>query len=115
MGKKHRAVAGEIVVAQGPWSELLLVCRKCNGKLDGGFGPKGRDTLAQAFKQVLRDHGRRREIRVLEVGCLGLCPKGGVTVIHGTRPAELLVVPEGLDPAELDARLRASPVPPSAP
>ena len=105
MGTKHKAVAGEIIAAGGPWHELLLVCRKCAGKLDGGFGPKGKDDLVRAFKQLLRDTGRRREVRLLEVGCLGLCPKGGVTVMHGARPGEMLVVPEGIDLAELAARL----------
>ncbi len=108
MGKKHKAIAGEIIVADGPWRELLLVCRKCGDKLGGGFGPKGKDTLSQGYKQVLRDGGRRREVRVLEVGCLGLCPKDGVTVMHGGRPGEMLVIPEGFDLAELAVRLAAS-------
>ncbi len=112
MSTKHKAVAGEIIAADGPWRELLLVCRKCGGKLDGGFGPKRKDDLVRAFKQLLRDTGRRREVRILEVGCLGLCPRGGVTVMHGARPGEMLVVPQGIDLAELAARLALSLAPP---
>ncbi len=111
MGKKHSAITGQIIAAAGPWSTLLIACRKCGDKLGGGFGPKGKDDLADAYRQVLRDRGRRREVRILEVGCLDVCPKGGVTVMHGARPDEMLVVPEGLDLAELDDRLVAAAVP----
>lgn len=96
MGKKHRAAPGEIVTASGPWRELLLVCRKCGDKR-GGFGPQGRDTLPDALKQTLRDLKRRREVRVIEVGCLGVCPKGAVTVVRGGAPGEMLLVPRGMD------------------
>lgn len=108
MSKKHKAISGEIITAKGPWREVLLVCRKCSGKLKGGYGPKGKDTLPDAFKQVLRDLKHRRDIRVLDVGCLGVCPKDGVTVIRGSAPAEMLVVPEGLDLVLLASRLIGS-------
>lgn len=111
MSKKHKAVSGEIITATGPWSELLLVCRKCGDKLDGGYGPKRKDDLPDAFKEVLRTLGRRRDVRILEVGCLGVCPKGGVTVMHGAKPGEMLVVPEGLDLMQLAARLGAPTLP----
>ena len=105
MGKKHTATCGEIITARGPWREILLVCRKCGGKLKGGFGPKRKDELPDAFRELLRQAGRRREVRILEVGCLGVCPKGGITVMQGTRPGEMLVVPEGMDLTQLAARL----------
>ena len=102
MGKKLKAVAGEIVTASGPWREVLLVCRKCGAKgKRGGFGPDGRDTLPDALKQTLRELKRRREVRVLEVGCLGVCPKGAVTVMRGGAPGEMLLVPRGMDLAAL--------------
>ena len=98
MGKNHAAVPGEIVTASGPWREMLLVCRKCGAKgKHGGFGPDGRDRLADALKQTLRDLKRRREVRVIEVGCLGVCPKGAVTVVRGGAPGEMLLVPRGMD------------------
>ena len=102
MGKKHKAIEGEIVTAAGPWRDMLLVCRKCAAKgKGGGFGRDGRDTLPDALKQALRDRRKRRETRVLEVGCLGICPKGAVTVVRGAAPGEMLLVPRGMDVAAL--------------
>lgn len=105
MSKKRKEVSGDIIIAKGPWRDVLLVCRKCSGKLKGGYGPTNKDTLPDAFKQVLRDLKRRRDVRVLEVGCLGICPKDAVTVIRGSAPEEMLVVPEGLDLMLLASRL----------
>lgn len=107
MGKKHKATSGEIVTVRGPWRGVLLACRKCGGKLKGGFGPKGKDRLPEALRQLLRETGRRQEMRILEIGCLGVCPKGGVVVMHGAQPGEMLVIPEGMDLAQLAARLPA--------
>ena len=109
MAKKQKAAAGELMTVAGPWRDMLLVCRKCSRKLDGGYGPDRRDSLAQAFKQVLRDLKRRCEVRILEVGCLGVCPKQGVAVIRSRSPDEMLVVPLGMDLAVLaNARTVAS-------
>ena len=102
---KHKAAPGEILTVDGPWRDALLVCRKCSRKLDGGFGPDGTDTLPRAVKHALREAGRRREVRILEVGCLGVCPRNAVTVMHGADPGRMLVVPEGLAPDLLLSRL----------
>ncbi len=106
---KHKAARGEILTVAGPWHDLLLVCRKCSRKLDGGFGPEGTDTLPRAVKHALREAGRRREVRILEVGCLGVCPKNAVTVMRGADPGRMLVVPEGLEPGLLLSRLDGRP------
>ena len=111
MGKKHKAIASEIITAKGPWREVLLVCRKCDGKLKGGWGDKGKDDLAGAFKDVLRARGQRRAVRILEVGCLGICPKDAVTVVRGAAPGEMLVVPQGLDLQGLADRLNVAALP----
>jgi len=81
-----------------PWREVVLVCGKCSKKLHGGFGPDRDDTLARVLKQALRSAGRRREIRVIETKCLGLCPKDAVTVLPAAAPGALLTVagPAGL-------------------
>lgn len=63
-----------------PWEGVALVCRKCSRKLAGGFGLKGKHKLAKVLREALRAAGRRRALRVMEVGCLGLCPKRAVTV-----------------------------------
>jgi predicted metal-binding protein len=94
-----------IVATPAAWTDILLVCRKCSKKLDGGFGPSGDDTLPQALKHELRSTGRRRALRVVETKCLGLCPKGAVTVIPARSPGTMLAVPKGTDAASLLAML----------
>ncbi len=84
-----------------PWREIILVCRKCSKKLDGGFGPDGDDDLGSSLKRALRAEGRRRDVRVIETKCLGLCPKGAVTMLRGSQPGALLSVPRGTSPASL--------------
>jgi hypothetical protein len=47
---------------------------------------------------------------LIEVGCLGICPKGAVTMGLASAPGELLVVARGTDAnAVLDQRDKASP------
>ncbi len=88
-----------------PWREIVLVCRKCTRRLDGGFGKKHREPLRSELKTALRAAGRRREVRVIEIGCLGLCPKGAVTVAIASRPGELLAIPQGSDAEAVIARI----------
>ena len=94
-----------ILASPTPWEQVILVCRKCSKKLQGGFGPDGKDTLPRALKQELRNTGRRRSVRVIETKCLGLCPKGAVTVLPGDQPGAMLAVPGGTAAAALLARL----------
>ena len=57
------------------------------------------------LKDALKAAGRRREVRVVEVGCLGLCPKRAVTAASSARPGQVLTVPGGADPVQVLARL----------
>lgn len=83
------------------WSNAVLVCSKCSKKLDGGFGPKGRTPLARALRKHLGlKKGRKSAAGIVEVKCLGVCPRGAVTVVNGAASREWLLVPEG---ADLDA------------
>ncbi len=82
---------------KAPWDEVILVCRKCSRKLDGGFGAEGRQKLAKALKDELKLAGRRRQVRVTEVGCLSLCPKRAVTVVGSANPGQVWAVPAGAD------------------
>ncbi len=106
------------------WRDVVLVCRKCSKKLDGGFGPDGEEALAKALRKALvRPDGsgfgkikpRRKEIAVLEVGCLDICPKKAVVALRAADPGRWVVVPEGADLAEVTVRLglerRSSPAP----
>ena len=89
-------MAATIASHPTPWQEVVLVCRKCGKKLgDKGFGPGGEDTLARALKGGLRRAGRRRDVRVVETKCLGICPKRAVTVLLARNPGEVLEVPVG--------------------
>lgn len=93
--------------ARAEWTDVVLVCRKCTRKLDGGFGRKGGTSLAKALRKVLNDgrKGRKARVGVVEVGCLGLCPKGAVTAVRGTAPGRWAVVPAGMPAAEVAERL----------
>ena len=80
------------------WSSTLLVCKKCSKKLDGGLGPKGRTPLAKALrKQLGLKKGRKGRAGIVEVKCLGICPRGAVTVVDGAAPGEWLLVRAGTD------------------
>lgn len=94
------------------WSNTLLVCRKCSKRLDGGFGPKGRAPLAKALRKHLGEKkGHKGTIGIVEVKCLGVCPRGAVTVINGKAPGEWLLVKAG---ADLDALAMGLGLPPVA-
>ena len=80
------------------WSDAVLVCAKCSKKLDGGFGPKGKSSLSKALRKHLHlKKGRRAEAGIVEVKCLGVCPRGAVTVVNGAQSREWLLVPQGAD------------------
>jgi predicted metal-binding protein len=80
------------------WDAALLVCGKCSKKVGGGFGPRGKRSLTKA----LRDEpgfgkGRKAAIGVVETRCLGICPKGAVTLVDSRRPGRWRIVPAGAD------------------
>lgn len=101
------------------WSDVILVCRKCATKLDGGFGPRGEQRFAKALRHALqqddaaRDKGgakclRRRRSAVIQVGCLDVCPKKAVVALRADRPGDWLIVPEGTAMTAVLARLGSS-------
>jgi len=94
-GRDRQAPGADGPDRQAPWQDLVLLCRKCGGKLKGGFGDEGRDDLRSALRDGLREAGRRRDFRVVETGCLGICPKGGVVALRGSDPGRILIVPQG--------------------
>src|SRR6185437_12728809 len=93
-----------------PWKSLVLLCGKCARKLDGGFGPKGKDTLRSTMRQALKDGGHRRDIRIIETRCMGLCPKNAVTMVAAADPGRIYAVPAGT-PAGEALRLISDPAP----
>ncbi len=86
-----------------PWRDIVLVCRKCGKKLKGGFGEKRKQGLKTVLRLALRQAGRRRDVRVIEMRCLGVCPKRGVTALNATHPSLIHIIPAGAEP---DAALR---------
>lgn len=84
------------------WQSAVLVCRKCSKKLDGGFGADGGERLAKALRRHLAlKKGRKAAAGIVEVNCLGICPKGAVTVVNGAAAREWLLVRPGSDMDEL--------------
>jgi predicted metal-binding protein len=93
--------AGLSKLVRSNWSSAVLVCAKCSKKLDGGFGPKGKQSLGKALREHLHlKKGRKSAAGVVDVKCLGVCPRGAVTVVNGAASREWLIVPAG---ADLDA------------
>ncbi|MBA4762163.1 (2Fe-2S) ferredoxin domain-containing protein [Sphingomonas sp.] len=83
------------------WANAVLVCAKCSKRLDGGFGPKARQPLGKALRKHLHlKKGRKAAAGIVDVKCLGVCPRGAVTVVNGAASREWLLVPAG---ADLDA------------
>jgi predicted metal-binding protein len=78
-----------------PWRTVVVLCRKCGKKLDGGFGRKRKESLKTVLRETLRQAGLRRQVRIIETSCLGLCPKGGVTALNASRPGTIHVIPAG--------------------
>lgn len=89
------------------WSSAVLICAKCSKKLDGGFGPKGKAPLAKALRKHLKlKKGRKAGAGIVEVRCLGVCPKGAVTVVNGADSRDWLLVPAGTDLDEVAQALQ---------
>ncbi len=85
MGKwwKKKSGLSDVAPATGvpaPWQgDVLLMCEKCLGKLDGD----DRKNLRRWFKDRLAQDGLRKQYRLAETSCLDLCPKGRVTMVIG--------------------------------
>lgn len=63
--------------------------------MDGGYGPKGKDTLRTVLREGLAGLGRHRQTRIIETRCMGVCPKKSVTVLNPAQPGRLLIIPRG--------------------
>jgi predicted metal-binding protein len=88
------------------WRQVVLVCRKCSKKLDGGFGPDGDRSLKKALRKYLKaGKGRKAELVIKETDCFDICPKRAVVAVNIANPKALLIVPAGADLFEVKARL----------
>ena len=95
--------------AKTEWRDVVLVCRKCSKKLDGGFGPGGDLTLKKALRKYLHlkkgKQGRKGELTVVGADCFDICPKGAVVAVNTAQPKKLLIIPAGADLFEVKTRL----------
>ena len=98
------------------WSGAILICAKCSKRLDGGFGPKRRTSLAKALRQRFGlSKGRKAPAGVVEVKCLGVCPRGAVTLVDTRDPHRWRLVPAGGDVEALGRELGLDEEPAPAP
>lgn len=85
---------------------LVAICGKCGRKLGGGFGDGGGRSLAKALKKTLDlPKWKRSPIRIVETGCMKLCPKGAVAVTTSGDARLVHVVPEGMPVMAIAAHL----------
>jgi hypothetical protein len=97
--------ANQLLYRPAIWTNVLLVCGKCSRKLGGGFGPDGKHKLKPALQTALKDSGRRREVRVMKSGCMGVCPKDAVTTLNAAKPGKIWVVPKNTEVVTVLSRL----------
>jgi hypothetical protein len=98
------------------WERAVLVCGKCSTKLDGGFGSKGHTPLVKALRRELGvGKGRKARIGVVEVKCLGVCPKRAVVAIDGGDLRHWHVIPAGADIGQVARTLLGDAVDPDPP
>jgi predicted metal-binding protein len=65
-----------------PWNgQLFLACRKCQRKLKGDAELGQLAKLKKTIKRRNKEHPEQ-VLHVLNVPCMDLCPKGGVTVCN---------------------------------
>ena len=101
--------AGVIRVLASRWQGSVLVCGKCSKKLGGGFGEKGHTSLVKLLRQALGvKKGRKADRGVVEVKCLGVCPKNAVVMVDGTLPHRWMLVPAGTEADEVVKTLTGS-------
>ena len=93
--------------ARPPWSDVVLVCRKCARKA-------GAKTFRKDLKHALKSAAGGRSIRVVEAGCFDLCPKRRIVVASEgllARHRLLVAAPDAVEAAaDALASSRADPV-----
>ena len=80
-------MASELKTYAAPWDgQLILACRKCQRKLKGQPDLRALAKLKKTIKRRNKEHPEHA-VHVLNVPCMDLCPKDGVTVCN---PGEAL-------------------------
>ncbi len=74
---------------KGKWKgRLLLACSKCQRKLRRGGDTEGLGKLQKSLKRYRKSHNLAVRLKVIQTGCLRVCPKGGVVVCTQTEFAQ---------------------------
>jgi hypothetical protein len=74
--------------------ELILACRKCQKKLNREGDLRALAKLKKTVKRYNKRHPDRL-LHVINVPCMDLCPKDGVTVCCPTRDSAQLSILRG--------------------
>jgi|ERR1700733_4488137 hypothetical protein len=83
-----------------PWDgQLLLACRKCQKKLKREKRLMELTKIKKAIKALNRQQSAGM-MHVLNIPCMGLCPKNGVTVCVPSRESGHLVILQSEDDLE---------------
>ena len=98
-------MTGPIVTRSTQWKSVILLCGKCARKMDGGYGPKAKETLRAVLRDAFRANGHHREFRIIETRCMGICPNKAVTALNASRPDRILTIPRYTAAEEAMARL----------
>ena len=98
------------------WTDAVLVCRKCQKKIGKRFGADRDQSLAKALRSELGGgKGRKAAVGVVETACLGVCPKGAVTVLNANSPSRWHLIPAGTDGATIARMLGLTRLPAAPP
>ena len=85
---------------------LVAICKKCGKKVGGGFGDGGGKSLAKALRKELHlPKLKRSPIRIVETGCMKLCPRRAVAVTTSRAPGLIYVIPQETPVADVAAHL----------
>jgi len=92
------------------WEDVVLICRKCSKRANGGFGEDGEQRLAKALRKALHG-GRKRKARlgIIETGCLGLCPRDAVVAINARHPEQWQLITPGTSVEQVATQLGLRP------
>ena len=80
--------------------QLVLACRKCQKKLKGDVELGDLAKLKKTVKRFNKQHPDR-QLHVVNVPCMDLCPKNGVTVCCPGRDPGQLAILRGDDDLQL--------------
>lgn len=80
------------------WQAAIITCGKCSRRMGGGFGAKGKTSLAKALRRLGNGKkGRKAGFGVIETGCLKLCPKNAAVAFNAADPQNWHIVGRGTD------------------